>query len=250
MILRFLKIAAFSTLLCAPVWAAEPVEPPLPAAEKLLEDSANAYLNLESYEGRSSVISSYEMTIAGERNDGTQSAFADISWTRGGAFKAVGVDTQAEKLVVTREKPDAKAQKESVRDGKKETKDYETLEFAIAGATGISAGAFTTIPAALEGSMWGYPFSGKKNTLHTLRRESLGTRECFVVESKDSSGARINWLWIDSQDKLLRRMESRNSAKMFEGMAEATKDIPDLSPQERDNMDKIKNPSCYLWFCL
>lgn len=85
----------------------------------------------------------------------------------------------------------------------------ESLELAIAGATGISRGAAYTIPTMLMNDRSGFTFTDLNNP--KLANEEMFEGElCYHVTGRHSSGALYD-LWISKRDYLLRK--SRNESK-------------------------------------
>lgn len=76
-------------------------------------------------------------------------------------------------------------------------------EMAIAGATGLSQDAATTIPALLLHTRWGYPFSKATQFRPGVRQASEQGHACYRVTATTPTGS--DTCWIDRKTFLLRR---------------------------------------------
>ena len=166
--------------------------------DEILTKSENAYAALKSYVGTTTVKSNAvinDMHIA-------QTAMAKIVFSRPGKIRIEGKDTSGQAFTIV---SDGKGTWSSwAIKNKGAFERSQSVEMAIAGMTGVAAGAPTQIPAALMKLNWGYPFVRAKDS-KLEGREKIRGADCYRVVSKTPAG-RTRY-WVDSRNFLLRQMK-------------------------------------------
>jgi hypothetical protein len=110
--------------------------------------------------------------------------------------------------------------------------DQPSLDLALAGATGVSAGSAHTVPALLMPSeVSGFTL---KNLLGITRLNdsTCGDSKCFLIRGKDSQGD-ILTLWIDKSSLLLRQIHSGHDFAGFQ-----TEEITTYTPMVNDRISE------------
>ena len=102
---------------------------------------------------------------------------------------------------------------------------YKDMETALAGATGISGGAASTIPGTFFKMNWGNQLGGPVAGEKRQADEKVGDVDCFVFSSELKG--RTKKIWIGKQDFLIHQVQNVTSSEAMKAvMAEAAKRNP------------------------
>jgi outer membrane lipoprotein-sorting protein len=88
----------------------------------------------------------------------------------------------------------------------------ESLDMALAGATGVSGGSAHTIPSLLLPEVKGLRLTDITE-VRQVENAKLGESECFRIEGKLSQSPTT--LWIDKSSFLVRRIDERHQLSTF-----------------------------------
>ncbi len=199
-------------------------------AAQIIEKSRQTYAAFSVYEGSCSVVSDASITVGdGAPTQNVSSASAKIEFVRDKYLSVEGVDAGGSpfKALWT----PGEAYIEQVRRGatiaaagkiaRSDYKDEATLSASdsmIAGLTGFTGEAGSTIPAALQNDSWSNPFPLEKSQLELLPSRDLGTVACYVVQATMSKLNRVRTYYIEQKTFLLRRMTEDSGEQIFDDL--------------------------------
>ena len=117
---------------------------------------------------------------------------------------------------------------------KPETRSFENLAFALAGAAGVSSGAAINIPSMLLSSLGDTNRIRSLSQLNLTGEEKVGDQTAYKVEGKDRRNNLVT-IWIDKERFLLLKIYE---AKTFEDFR--TKQTTIYRPQINTNISPEK----------
>lgn len=201
---------------------------------QILEKSALAYTNLESYHGTTAIIAVIEM---GE-DKMVQTSRAEIRFSRAGAvskLRVEGLDSLGSPFSIVSDGKQTWQVHKVLNGGA--VQDAPSVERAVAGMTGIAMHAPTLVPAALLKLKWGFPFVKMENA-RLIATEDLDGERCYKVVVDNVASKRT--FWVGNRDFLLRQMkDERDEDHMTNLMAKA----PKLPAKLQAEIDAAKAPS-------
>ena len=101
------------------------------------------------------------------------------------------------------------------------------MELALAGATGISGGAASSIPGTFFNLKWGNQLGLVNAGGKRMADEKIGDVDCYVLSH--GSDGRTNILWIGKSDFLIHQIENDTSAALLKKtMEEQAKNNPQI----------------------
>jgi hypothetical protein len=106
----------------------------------------------------------------------------------------------------------------------------ESLEMALAGATGISGGAAGEIPAAFFNTQWANPFCCLAKGLMQQAGERVGDTDCYVFTGGTEDNTRT--IWIGEQDFLIRQIRNITTAAGMKAAIERAAKVVPSAPDE------------------
>ena len=199
-------------------------------AAQILEKSRRTYAAFSSYKGSCSVVS--DVVFAQGNAAPTQnvsSASAQIEFVRDKYLSVEGVDAGGSPFKALW-KPGAAyieqvkrgatiaAPGEIVRTDYKDEEGENTSDSMIAGLTGFTGAAGSTIPAALQNDSWSNPFPVPKSQLELLPARNLGNVACYVVKATDSKLNSVTTYWIEQKTFLLRRLTEEQGEQIYDDL--------------------------------
>lgn len=135
----------------------QPQTPTASPGQQVLRECAKTYQSLREFKGDAAVIEQASIEIKKEvQTPNIQTADASFDFVRGEIFQIEGHDASREAFSILNTPLKTLASWQDK--GKTKTETPKNLELAVAGFTGVAAGAPTTVPALLLSSGWGFPF--------------------------------------------------------------------------------------------
>jgi len=178
---------------------------------QILQKSAETYAKLPSYSGSTAVIT---QTNFEDGSHSLQVATAQITFERSGALHIEGQITNGNPYSIDSDGKKATLKIRYSSDEKStKTTEYDSVDMAIAGATGIAANAPTIIPAALLQSNWGNPFF-KNSEATLLGKETINNIDYYKVTASLITKGFVSQhtYWIDTQNLMLVQMREENKS--------------------------------------
>jgi hypothetical protein len=177
---------------------------------QLLRQSAAAYAALRSYAGTTTVRSA--VTVGPRRV--AQTATAVIRFQRPDKIRIEGKDVTGHPYMIVSDGHTIWSR--PISRTNPGWQKLPILEMAIAGMTGVTVGAPSTVPAALLKLRWGNPFllvDGSRRGPN----ERLEGHDCYKVVRADASITRT--YWIDIHSFLLRGMKEEQNAQQLSALS-------------------------------
>jgi hypothetical protein len=100
----------------------------------------------------------------------------------------------------------------------------ESLTMAIAGATGVSAGAASTIFRLLTGESSGFPINQLEG-ITLVGREMVEGTDCYRIAGNHPRGFGKYELWVAASDSLIRKIKTDRDEEIHRNIA-VNADIP------------------------
>ena len=116
----------------------------------------------------------------------------DEAWIETGTLRAGGRESKRENI-----------------EGKEGIGAYSRI---VGGLTGVTHGAASLLPSALQDSNWSNPFPSTHDALEVRPPQRLGAVWCYVVEARREERERVETLWIEAETFLLRRLNEERGA--------------------------------------
>ena len=204
-------------------------------ATQILEKSRATYAAFGVYQGDCSVVSDAEFEVEGQAPAHELSgASAHIEFERGAQLSIRGFDSEGlpfrafsspkETWLETTETaadagqfpPRNKAERHNYKDDDV----LSAREAMLGGATGVTHGAASTIPAALLGQIWSSPFPSPKTNAELRESVKLGDAKCYVVVASSPALNSVRTYWIEENTFLLRRLQDEQGAATYDDMPE------------------------------
>ncbi len=173
-------------------------------AQEILQRMAKVYASCRSYHD-SGVVSTVTITARGQRTEKKPftTAFVRPDRFRFEYTERIGNDL-ASHFIVWRKGDDVRTWWNVMPN----MPPPQSLEMALAGATGVSGGSAHYIPAMLiPNEISGYYLTDLTGT-RRLQNAKLGGVECFRIQGRPVVGGSL-LLWIDTQTFLVRRIDDR-----------------------------------------
>jgi len=210
-----MKRAVFLLFSCALWCVAAVAQPATLTGAQILQKSAEAYAQLKSYSGRTTVISeSYIMGI-----HLAQTASAQIEFERPGKLRITGRDSSGNSFTIISNGDSTwlswPLQNEG---GFGQEKD---VWIAISKMTGVALLTPTYVPSALLTASNGMPFDNVEGA-QLMGRETVGGVDCYHVVVNDSGSKRA--YWVDVQTLLLRQFQREETAAQVRKALQSTVD--------------------------
>jgi outer membrane lipoprotein-sorting protein len=102
-----------------------------------------------------------------------------------------------------------------------ETRTFETLSPALAGATGVSGGSAIYVPSMLMGDLQDTHRIQSMTQLNLEGKEKLGERTAYRIEGRDWRNNLLT-IWIDKESFLLLKIHEKHKLKLVESESTTT----------------------------
>jgi outer membrane lipoprotein-sorting protein len=185
--------------------------------QEILDRMVSVYASCSSYEDAGKV----ETHIFGQRVDSTQSKPFSTLFVRPSQFrfefKEERLDGSTTRYIVWQDGPVIK----SWWTIRPETRTFETLNMALAGAAGVSGGSAVNVPSMLMGDLHDSHRIQTLTQLSLKGEEMVGGRTAYRIEGRDWRHNLLT-IWIDKERFLLLKMNEKRELNNAEAETTTT----------------------------